>query len=531
MHTLRRSTAKGLSKSDKTKEDASTISEEQNLVLYKKLKESLNFIDIFSMLHQIIDNENNRRTRRLTVTKKSKPFTASPEFTAVYRFLKLIRLYKEQVTGSVGWSQIFRNFLLQFPEFSKLKSFNAQNVNRYINVLQYYLQCCKEVEGEKKQKYQSHVAECSSLVEFLEYHLEDPFSLLIGLQVSKEAAEEVRNFNPKIYNASQFTSEYLLHKFVQLSNIMETETAIKQLREFVGEVRCNSISSLLKGEMVIVNLENRLIYARFNHKMNEKSFYCFTRGDENKLSIFSIDCIYPIHKDSFIYKTIENYDFEENFYLGFEKLLHVENTETEKCKNYYIKSIQQLFQEKMEEYLCSTPNISTPIATIIFSHIRNKKSNSLLQFTFEDQKELEKIVEVLKNLLHAIPTEFLESIQAIIEEKLYEVRMQIKKNRQFRLNLYKTLKQLNKLSHENLVRGNINRIIEICESSLLQLKNQRHEIIDGSTKEKLVCWWLNQIESSVQSFLESKFVLILSSLSSSILIIIIITRCTSSLFI
>ena len=521
--TLRKSYGlfKSLGRTESVSENTMDL-DEQNLLLYKRAKETRNLTDIFLLLGDSTEQEQ-KKQRRVTVTKK-KAGHSQLDFISAYRFLKLMKLYQEVVSGKIGWMRIFRNFLFHCNDFSKIKIFNTHNIERFLYLLQNYAAVCKDIKetllnppDKLDIKYTNYLNDCESLIEYFEYHSEDPLSLLVGLQLSNEASTLVKNIDIKSainsyysVNKHLINIEEVLSKLIQWSNMEENQSLIvfNQLKEYVGEIRC--YYPILKGELIVLQLENRFIYSRYSHKVNEKH-YCYTSGDENQLIALSIDKIFPIDKESWIYKMILKYDFEENFNLGFEKLIHVDNAESEKDKHYYFKSIQLRFQKKMEEYLSNSPNLSITFVNQIFLFIKNQNSKQQMgnQFLFEDLKELNLLINILKKLLQEIPQEFLESIEAIIEEKVYDVQTKIKTNRLFQPNLFKTLKQLNKLQHENIVKANINRIIEICESAINHLKNLKMEIIDGTKKEKLVGWWLNEIDSSVQKFLESKFVFLL----------------------
>ena len=320
------------------------------------------------------------------------------------------------------------------------------------------------------------------------------------------------------------------------------------MRRFIGEFRCAGVN-LNKGDLLIVLLDGKMIYARFSHiikennnnnnnnnnnlkekenknnnnneKNNEKNnkeedeedknetklnYYCYIEGDESGAFPFTVDQIYPIAKKTSIYKTISKYDFEENFYEGFDHLIFVDHIETENNKKYYFKSIQEMFEKTMEQFLTQFSSISSSFIRHLFTAIQKQSSSNKIQFWFEDLENLKEILRILKEVSEKIPQNFLDSIQSIVDEKIKDVQMKIRSKRIFQLNLYKVLKLLIKLEYEKIVKANVHRIIEVCDQAFNQLNTLKSEILSGLKKERLVGWWLNEIDNSVKLFLEARFV-------------------------
>jgi hypothetical protein len=123
-------------------------------------------------------------------------------------------------------------------------------------------------------------------------------------------------------------------------------------------------------------------------------------------------------------------------------------------------------------------------------------------------EELTKAQRVLNSLLADLPEQLFSSVQAVMKEKLKNFWQQFNKDELFKPTGKQTLEQLENFGQPTqvqfLVRMQIQRHAGVCACALDQLKLLKRELMNGTRKDRIVAWWLGEIDKSVLQFLNER---------------------------
>lgn len=447
------------------------------LDLYHKAQLSFDLQDIFELLWRIyVVLVKPKRKKVASRSKRSREelvewVTKGAKLLITYRKM---RPHKE-------WHVLLHEYAVE--QGGQVGTFLSQERQEgYMLLMEGYLECTNE--ASVSDPFMKEVTQLAfNIIKYLKSHCMDPFSSLVGLRVNAEVAKRVESAAKGSAEEANvaLTEEDIPHTKLELANhiirwafIHDPLLLQQKVREVAGEVR--GALNLGLGDVVVVKSEDKTIFARYSGTRRDNTVNLFVNVREAETVKATIDNVFPLPPD------LKKKVFEDSL-LELEKLVQLPTDE-------YFHEVMLLAESAVRNYLDENG--------INRKAMQRANDNAC---SIAELASLKKAQDFLQQALASPPAELISSLQAIIDEKSKKFYSNISADDFFQATYMMRMKQLKQFQIQALVKMNLHRCLGMCDSGLGQLKLQKRELMNGVRKDKIVSWWLDEIDKAVLDFI------------------------------
>lgn len=467
------------------------------LEYYHKAQLSFNLQDIFELMWRIYSVlVKSKRKKMASRSKRSREelvewVTKGAKLLITYRKM---RPHKE-------WHVLLHEYAVE--EAGQVGTFMSQEKQEgYVSLMEGYVECVNETSGS--DPFMKEVTQLAfNIIKYLKSHCMDPFSSLVGLRVNAEVAKRVESAAKGSAEEANVAirEEDIPHTKLELANhiirwafIHDPVLLQQKVREVAGEVR--GALNLGLGDIIVVKKDEKTIFARYSGTRRDNTVNLFLNVQETETAKVTIDNVFPLPSD------IRTKVLEDSL-LELEKLVQLPTDE-------YFHEVMLLAESAVRTYLQENGVDRTAMQRA------NDNACSIAELA-----SLKKAQVFLQKAVAEPPADLIASLQSIIEQKSKKFYSNISADDFFQATYMIRMKQLKQFQIQALVKMNLHRCMGMCDNGLDQLKLQKRELMNGVRKDKIVSWWLDEIDKAVLDFIVDLYA---PSLSPSLYLSLVVSR-------
>eukprot|EP01103_Thecamoeba_quadrilineata_P000270 TRINITY_DN10223_c0_g1_i1.p1 TRINITY_DN10223_c0_g1~~TRINITY_DN10223_c0_g1_i1.p1 ORF type:complete len:935 (-),score=229.64 TRINITY_DN10223_c0_g1_i1:2103-4679(-) len=328
------------------------------------------------------------------------------------------------------------------------------------------------------------------LLDYLITHEIDPDNSLIGLTISPSVVEEFGIFHKSSSRMFDDSTRDLCEKLISKENlhskILEwtklSEDAIKaQVVEIANVVRRMTSTGLAKGTLLLLREPNRITFARFQCRMDEK-ILVYVQPDEKKTSVVSPEDIRLLPKK--LKERIEKLRTREKLVLNpIQDFLSALYVQVEKLVLNFLRdqNVDMNFLSRLDD--------------------SNEEDR---QFLILNVDTLKKLAVRLETLSLDQSTGLLSTLEGLYSSNCKDFLKDFDVAMLFPTQRRDSLHQLRSGALSSYARGFFKEHQKRCEEAFDRIERLIESIRNGDKKNELTSWWLKLIFHRANDFLSKK---------------------------